>query len=124
MPCTGLKCLNTNFICYATQLPPRGGGGIIFNSEFDFFGGDDLHLQIIASISPKASGLFLKEYTNDLIHLPSHILRSDVLHDQRRECLDNLKDDEAALVDVQTWLRATSVGFRKKFSQPTLIRNM
>ncbi len=53
MSCTGLKCLNTNFICYATQLV--GGGGFFFNSEFDLFFWDDLHLQIIASISPKAS---------------------------------------------------------------------
>ncbi len=28
---------------------------IFFNSEFDFFVVDDLHLQIIANISPKAS---------------------------------------------------------------------
>ncbi len=54
MPRTGLKCLNANFICCATQLS-RGGGGIFFNSEFDLFFGEDLHLQIIANISPKAS---------------------------------------------------------------------
>ncbi len=34
----------------------RGGrGGIFFNSELELFFFDDLHLQIIASISPKAS---------------------------------------------------------------------
>ncbi len=38
MPRTGLKYLNANFICYATQLPEEGWGGhIILNSEFDFF---------------------------------------------------------------------------------------
>ncbi len=31
-----------------------GGGGIFVYSEFDFFF-DDLHLQIITTISPKAS---------------------------------------------------------------------
>ncbi len=51
MPHTGLKCLNANFIYYATHLPGRGGAFIIYS---DFFG-DDLHLQIIAIISPKAS---------------------------------------------------------------------
>ncbi len=44
MPHTGLKCLNANFIYYVTHLLGRG--------EFLF---DDLHLKIIASISPKAS---------------------------------------------------------------------
>ncbi len=34
---------------------PGGGRGIFLNSEFDFFFLDDLHFQIIASISPKAA---------------------------------------------------------------------
>ncbi len=42
MPHTGLKCLNANFIYCATYL-------------FIFFFFNDLHLQIIASISPNAS---------------------------------------------------------------------
>ncbi len=53
MHCTGLKCLNAYFICYATQLLGIGGGHY-FYSKFDLFF-DDLHLQIIASISLKAS---------------------------------------------------------------------
>ncbi len=42
MPCTGLKCLNANFICCATQLLGglRGGGGLIQNLIFFW---DDLH---------------------------------------------------------------------------------
>ncbi len=52
---TGLKCLNANFICYATQLPGGGRGGFFCNSEFDLFSFDDLHLQINASIPSKAS---------------------------------------------------------------------
>ncbi len=53
MPHTGLKCLNANFIYYATHLPGRGGREhFLFIQNFIF---DDLHLQIIASISPKAS---------------------------------------------------------------------
>ncbi len=35
MPCTGLKCLNANFISYATQLP--GGGGHFFFKIWFFF---------------------------------------------------------------------------------------
>ncbi len=54
MPRTALKCLNANFIYCAIQLPGREGGHFL-NSEFNFFCMDDLHLQIIASISPKAS---------------------------------------------------------------------
>ncbi len=55
MPATGLKCLNANFIYYATHLPGRGlvGGDIFYLFRFFFF--DDLHLKSIASISPKAS---------------------------------------------------------------------
>ncbi len=48
----GLKCFNVNFIYYATHLPGRGGVTFFIYSEFIF---DKLHLQIIASISPKAS---------------------------------------------------------------------
>ncbi len=51
IPSTGMNCLNANFISYASQLP--GGGAFFIYSEFDFFC-DDLHLQIIASISPKS----------------------------------------------------------------------
>ncbi len=47
---TGLKCLNANF-----AMPHNCRGGIFFNSEFDFFFFYDFHLQIIASISLKAS---------------------------------------------------------------------
>ncbi len=49
-----IEVWNANFICYATQLP-GGEEGIFLNSEFDLFSFDDLHLQINASISPKAS---------------------------------------------------------------------
>ncbi len=52
MPHTGLKCLNANIIYSATHLPGRGGGAFIIYSEFFL---DDLHLQIIATISPKTS---------------------------------------------------------------------
>ncbi len=52
MPRTGLKCLNANVIYYATYLS-WGGGAFFTYSDLIFF--DDLHLQIIASISPKAS---------------------------------------------------------------------
>ncbi len=48
---TGLKCLNVNFISYATQV--EGGGALFLNLESNFFC-DDLQLQIIASISPKS----------------------------------------------------------------------
>ncbi len=34
MPCTGLKCLNANFIYLCTHLPGRGGGAFFFYSEF------------------------------------------------------------------------------------------
>ncbi len=49
MPHTGLKCLNATFIM---PLICRGGGQYLFIQN-KFFG--DLHLQIIASISLKAS---------------------------------------------------------------------
>ncbi len=52
MPHTGLKCLNANFIYYATHLPGRGEGGIYYLFRIVL---DDLHLQIFATISPKAS---------------------------------------------------------------------
>ncbi len=42
MSCTGLKCLNTIFICYATQLP---GGGALFLIKI-FFNIMFLYLQL------------------------------------------------------------------------------
>ncbi len=50
MPHTGLKCLNANFIYYATHLPGRGGGGFIIYSKLFL---DDLYLQIIQSFPQK-----------------------------------------------------------------------
>ncbi len=50
---TGLKCLNANFVM--PHNCQEGGLGIFLNSELDFFFFDDLHLQIIASISSKAA---------------------------------------------------------------------
>ncbi len=47
--CTGLKCLNSIFICLCPTTAGEGGGLVLF---FIF---NDLHLQIIESISPKAS---------------------------------------------------------------------
>ncbi len=37
MPHTGLKCLNANFIYYATHLPGREGGGHLLFIQ-NFFG--------------------------------------------------------------------------------------
>ncbi len=47
---TGLKWLNANFV-----MPDNWGGGAIFKIQNLIFFFDDLHFQIIASISPKAS---------------------------------------------------------------------
>ncbi len=57
MPRPGLKCLNTNFICYATHPPWRGGGGVgwIVYSELDFFFFDDLTSKLLQAFPPKAS---------------------------------------------------------------------
>ncbi len=52
IPHTSLKCLNADFIYYAIHLLGRGGGAFFY--LFRIFV-DDLHLQIIASISPKTS---------------------------------------------------------------------
>ncbi len=38
IPCTGLKCLNVSFICYATHLPEEGGGLLfLFTIRFIYF---------------------------------------------------------------------------------------
>ncbi len=62
MSYTGLKCLNANFICYATQLPL---GAFLCNSEFDFFSFDDLPYKLMQAFPLKhlyrihqPSGLF------------------------------------------------------------------
>ncbi len=49
---TGLKCLNAN---YVMPHSCRGEGGHFFKFRIWFFFFYDLHLQIIANISPKAS---------------------------------------------------------------------
>ncbi len=52
MPHIGMNCLNANSISYATQLLGWGGDFLLIQN-LNFFC-DDLHLQIIASISPKS----------------------------------------------------------------------
>ncbi len=49
---TGLKCLNAN---YVMPHSCRGGGEAFIKIQNFIFIFDDLHLQIIASISPKTS---------------------------------------------------------------------
>ncbi len=39
MPCTSLKCVNTNFICYATQLPGGGAFFFLIQNMIYFWGG-------------------------------------------------------------------------------------
>ncbi len=54
MPCTDLKCLNTNFICYATQLP-GGGEALFLIQNLIYFLGTIYTYKLFTSISPKAS---------------------------------------------------------------------